>query len=606
MSYSRALQIVLSMTQNWLNLLVENPNFFSVFTQAFGNGIDRAEVEAIVWRWRIGDLSDWPEIKVLTENPFERASGGYVESTNTIYLHLPKEAYEDPWTHTIATDEVLLEAVGHFLDAQLNATDSPGDEGAIFSALMRGEVLSERRQQQLRAEDSRLTLVLDGQPVSIEQANLEGRDDADDKLIGSITADYLRGYAGNDRISSQEGNDIIDGGEGDDLLVGHAGDDTLFGGDGIDEIHGGDGNDTIDAGAGDEKWILGGKGNDTIYTGDGDDVGMGEAGDDVIFGGNGWDTLFGGDGDDTLYGGDGYDVLYSEAGNDTLIGGSGRNNLIGGEGNDTYIIGDSNESSVIIFDAAGTDTLQFANVSPVPRLLAPGVMGFYRSAESLVIDSNQNGEADGDVVWITRFFADSITNSPGVGFIETIGDFSGTDILKLNFSRIVLGGDKDDALSGKATNDTLIGGAGDDRLNGGGGNDTISGGTEADLIVGGTGADLLTGGEGADDFQFGDVSRSRTRSTGRMSIDRITDFERGEDSIVLSRSAFGNVKRSDFKRVNTIAQARNSTAEITYIRKTGALFYNQNGAAKGFGSGGQFADLTDGLRLTTSDFSIAR
>ena len=89
-----------------------------------------------------------------------------------------------------------------------------------------------------------------------------------------------------------------------------------------------------------------------------------------------------------------------------------------------------------------------------------------------------------------------------------------------------------------------------------------------------------------------------------MSIDRITDFERGEDSIVLSKSTFGSVKRSDFRTVRTIAQAQNSNAEITYLQKTGALFYNQNGAAKGFGSGGQFADLTNGLALTANNFSI--
>ncbi|MBW4457733.1 MAG: hypothetical protein KME55_36700, partial [Nostoc indistinguendum CM1-VF10] len=43
---------------------------------------------------------------------------------------------------------------------------------------------------------------------------------------------------------------------------------------------------------------------------------------------------------------------------------------------------------------------------------------------------------------------------------------------------------------------------------------------------------------------------------------------------------------------------------ITYIQSSGSLFYNQNGASSGFGTGSQFADLTDGLVLATSDFLV--
>jgi hypothetical protein len=33
---------------------------------------------------------------------------------------------------------VLLEEIGHFVDSKINFSDAPGDEGAIFSALVRG------------------------------------------------------------------------------------------------------------------------------------------------------------------------------------------------------------------------------------------------------------------------------------------------------------------------------------------------------------------------------------------------------------------------------------------------------------------------------------
>ncbi|MBD2531758.1 calcium-binding protein, partial [Nostoc flagelliforme FACHB-838] len=47
-----------------------------------------------------------------------------------------------------------------------------------------------------------------------------------------------------------------------------------------------------------------------------------------------------------------------------------------------------------------------------------------------------------------------------------------------------------------------------------------------------------------------------------------------------------------------------SNAVIVYDSMTGQLLYNQNGSAAGFGSGGQFAQLTGAPALTASDFII--
>jgi Ca2+-binding RTX toxin-like protein len=56
--------------------------------------------------------------------------------------------------------------------------------------------------------------------------------------------------------------------------------------------------------------------------------------------------------------------------------------------------------------------------------------------------------------------------------------------------------------------------------------------------------------------------------------------------------------------VKTIAQAKTNTAQFTYVRRTGALFFNQNGVKGGFGSGGQFADFANGLNLLAKDFAV--
>ncbi|MBW4677184.1 MAG: hemolysin, partial [Desmonostoc geniculatum HA4340-LM1] len=58
---------------------------------------------------------------------------------------------------------------------------------------------------------------------------------------------------------------------------------------------------------------------------------------------------------------------------------------------------------------------------------------------------------------------------------------------------------------------------------------------------------------------------------------------------------------NDFQITNL---AGTSTATIVYDSVSGQLFYNQNGSAAGFGSGGLFATLTGAPTLTASDFLL--
>ena len=47
-----------------------------------------------------------------------------------------------------------------------------------------------------------------------------------------------------------------------------------------------------------------------------------------------------------------------------------------------------------------------------------------------------------------------------------------------------------------------------------------------------------------------------------------------------------------------------SSAAIVYSSTTGNLFYNQNGTAAGYGTGGNFAVLTGLPALAATDFNI--
>jgi Ca2+-binding RTX toxin-like protein len=133
-------------------------------------------------------------------------------------------------------------------------------------------------------------------------------DSGNNNLLGTILADEIRGFGG------------------DDFIQGLDGDDRIFGDNG-GAAQPNDGNDTI----------LAGNGNDNV---------QGNGGNDFISGGSGSDTLSGGRGNDDLRGGTGSDFLNGGLDNDILNGfgstsDSQIDDLVGGGGADTYVLGDA-------------------------------------------------------------------------------------------------------------------------------------------------------------------------------------------------------------------------------------------------------------------------
>jgi len=160
--------------------------------------------------------------------------------------------------------------------------------------------------------------------------------------------------------------------------------------------------------------------------------------------------------------------------------------------------------------------------------------------------------------------------------------------------------------SGSQAKDLVLNGTtGADTLRGSTGNDTLRGLAGNDSLDGGAGRDLLTGGEGADRFRF-----SAGSGFGQTQADRITDFNRAHgDRIEISRQAFGIAAGTavTIQSVSTdqaLNQALAGGSLLVQDQRDGALFFNQNGAAAGFGSGGVFAILTNGAGLQASDFAL--
>lgn len=172
----------------------------------------------------------------------------------------------------------------------------------------------------------------------------------------------------------------------------------------------------------------------------------------------------------------------------------------------------------------------------------------------------------------------------------------------------LVGGASDDNLTGQAGNDTIAGGGGADVLFGAAGNDLLKAGGGNDILNGGSGNDTLTGNAGQDSFKF---NSERAFQAADLGIDRITDFLRGTDKIVLDKTTFGALTSSPIAIVGTDAVADDSTKAIVFSRGSGKLFFNRNGSTAGFGTGGQFAlvdndnnSSTTAPALSASDFQI--
>ena len=128
------LNSALTLTYNQLSTFSGLDNFWQVFDTAFGTQYNRSGAEILRLQWLSGDFGQLPQIEILDSSILGNANGAYGSSNNKIYLSANFLA-----TSTAeAISAVLLEEIGHFIDAQINLSDSAGDEGAIFAELVQG------------------------------------------------------------------------------------------------------------------------------------------------------------------------------------------------------------------------------------------------------------------------------------------------------------------------------------------------------------------------------------------------------------------------------------------------------------------------------------
>jgi hypothetical protein len=155
--------------QNYLAQFAATESFESSIESIFGASIDRAQLAQIRKQWLDKDSTNIPPIEIRTSFELKGASGGFSKETGKIYL--AQELLENSSSEKVTS--VLLEEYGHFIDSQLNRIDSPGDEGEIFSNVVRGKVFASELLKQLQSEDDAAIINLDGQTLQIENQRLD-------------------------------------------------------------------------------------------------------------------------------------------------------------------------------------------------------------------------------------------------------------------------------------------------------------------------------------------------------------------------------------------------------------------------------------------------
>ena len=355
------------------------------------------------------------------------------------------------------------------------------------------------------------------------------------------------------------------------------------------------------------------------------------------------DKLGGATGADRLQGEDGNDTLNGGAGNDTLDGGAGNDTLDGGSGTDTAVFSGARAQSSITHNPDGTVTIsgpngvdllkdvRFAQFDDGVEMLtnaAPTALSLSNATTvenapiGAVVGALSATDADGDAIRYSLAPGSSSAFGIRGNSLVVIGpldfetmpthqvtllakdDFGGSTSLTVTVSVSNAIETTPFRLQGTARTDTLSGEAGHDTIFGAAGNDRLYGGLGDDRIHGGTGNDRLSGEGGRDIFVFD------TRPNKRTNVDRIDDFNARDDSIWLENKIFtklGSGTASKPKKFNAdmfvkATKAQDAEDRIVYDRKTGALYYDQDGS----GSKAQvkIAMLNKNLALTHNDFFV--
>ena len=137
----------------------------AMMASAFGARVGVVDVAEIVRRF---DNNGWPDVVVADAAILGSAHGAYVAATDTIYVaERLLQAGTGDLTQAIV---VIVHEIGHAIDARLGPDEAPGDEGAIFAAIVQGRHLTPAELTRLQRIDDHGTISVAGRVLAAEFA----------------------------------------------------------------------------------------------------------------------------------------------------------------------------------------------------------------------------------------------------------------------------------------------------------------------------------------------------------------------------------------------------------------------------------------------------
>jgi len=248
---------------------------------------------------------------------------------------------------------------------------------------------------------------------------------------------------------------------------------------------------------------------------------------------------------DDMRGGAGNDTLNGGVGNDQIRGGTGIDKLFGGDGNDTFLITGAEALGDTFAGGAGTDKIEVTGLAAV-------TLKNFKAATASIEQWVGNGKG--------------ILGDATVNTIDLTGLTSATNI---------------------------------GEVRGATGNDFITGSKFADTLNGGGGNDLLKGGPGSDFFVFNTALNKTTN------VDRISDFNIGNDTIRLENAVFTKVGLVGALKPGAFALSTATKAaddRIIYNKTSGQLFYDSDGSGAAVAI--HFATLLNKPVVNAADFMV--
>ncbi|GAB4548399.1 MAG: hypothetical protein Tsb0014_43140 [Pleurocapsa sp.] len=162
------LQQSLNDATDLLTDFINQPEVGINLSVAFGADFDTTQGIALLESLVNDNFNNLPTIEIRSSSELNNARGAYSVDTNTIYLS--EQFLTENADNTDIISQVIVEEIGHFVDAEVNTRDAPGDEGAIFASLVTGEELDAATLDDLQNEDDSATINLDGETIAVEQA----------------------------------------------------------------------------------------------------------------------------------------------------------------------------------------------------------------------------------------------------------------------------------------------------------------------------------------------------------------------------------------------------------------------------------------------------